>query len=254
MVATRNHPTNFPPPDLSQSKASATRARSAPTYQWIHTPKALTLLWLIVSLPLVVWDTGYVVLRPHSMPGGKWHRPFYTPYALYGTVDYVYGWPAYESGDGFTMAQSGMNVLETIGYLGYLYIFWMHGEGQWVLAKGQRRSIGGGWGGLACLLGFALSILTFSKTMLYALNEHFSDYRNIGHNSFSRLVFLYIIPNGAWIILPAYMIYAFGTDILQGLSIAGGDQVSKPARATKLNSTPPPATVASKRSTPTKDD
>ncbi|KAL8673602.1 MAG: hypothetical protein Q9168_002000 [Polycauliona sp. 1 TL-2023] len=171
------------------------------------------------------------------MPGGKFHRPFYTPYELYGTVDYMYGWPAYESGNGFTLAQGSLNIPETIGYLGYLYIFWMYGEGQWALAKGQRRSIGGGWGGFACLLGFSASLLTFGKTVLYALNEHFSDYRYVGHNSFSRLVFLWIIPNGAWVVVPAYMIYVFGTDILQGLSIAGGDHGSKVAKATKSGST-----------------
>lgn len=35
---------------------------------------------------------------------------------------------------------------------------------------------------------------TIINSDLSALNEHFSDYRYIGHNSFSRLVFLWIIP------------------------------------------------------------
>ncbi|KAL8889453.1 MAG: hypothetical protein Q9215_003288 [Flavoplaca cf. flavocitrina] len=194
MVATRNHPSTFPSPDLTPSKEIAPRAKPYPTHPWTHTPRALTLLWLMVSLPLVAWDSGYVIFRPHTMPGGKWHQPLYTPYALYATVDYMYGWPAYESGNGFTLAQGSLNVLESIGYLAYLYVFCMHGEGHWALVEGQRRSIRGGWAGLACLLGFSVSLLTFSKTALYALNEHFSDYRYIGHNSFSRLVFLWILP------------------------------------------------------------
>lgn len=207
MVATRLHPSNFPPPLSPSKKASSSR-------RWIHAPTALTLLWLLLSLPLVAWDSVYVIGRPHTMPGGKWHEPLYVPYALYGSVDYGYGWPAYESGNGFTMAQGSLNVLESICYIGYLYIFWRYGEGQWTYARGQQRSIGGGWGGLACLLGFSVSLLTFSKTLLYgmcriidlpidwmvssrcmlALNEHFSNYHYIGHNNASRLFFLWILP------------------------------------------------------------
>lgn len=41
-------------------------------------------------------------------------------------------------------------------------------------------------------------MLTVIDFDLLALNEHFSDYRNIGHNSFSRLLFLYIIPK--WVV------------------------------------------------------
>ncbi|KAL8948155.1 MAG: hypothetical protein Q9222_005632 [Ikaeria aurantiellina] len=183
------------------------------------------------------------------MPAGKWHRPFFTPYALYGTVDYMYGWPAFDAGNGFTSAQGSMNVLESLGYLGYLYAYWKHGQGQWTYANGQLRSIGGGWGGIACLSGFSLALVTFSKTVLYALNEHFSDYSNTRHNDLSRLVFLWIIPNGFWLVLPLYMIYIFGTDILRGLSMAGGDFTSKPARAAK-----PRAIQFSKESTPTKKE
>ena len=34
------------------------------------------------------------------------------------------------------------------------------------------------------------------------------------------LVFLWIIPNGAWLVLPLYMMYVFGHEILQGLESA----------------------------------
>ncbi|KAL8726210.1 MAG: hypothetical protein Q9181_006140 [Wetmoreana brouardii] len=183
------------------------------------------------------------------MPGGKWHRPFFTPYALYGTIDHMYGWPAYESGNGFTMAQGSMNICESVGYLGYLYIFWAYGNGQWTYTEGQNRSIGGGWGGLACLFGFSLSLVTFSKTVLYALNEHFSGYHYIGHNASGPLFFLWILPNGFWIVLPAYMIVAFGTDILQGLAIAGADNRSKVAKRTM-----PREALFSQSTTPPKEE
>ncbi|KAI4165260.1 MAG: hypothetical protein LQ342_001128 [Letrouitia transgressa] len=150
------------------------------------------------------------------MPGGKWEKPFYTPYALYGTIDYIYGWPAYEANNGFTAAQASMNVLESFGYCGYLWIIWKYGE------KG-RSSVGGGWGGLACLLGFSLSVMTFAKTVIYC-------FRNIGHNDAMTIIFLWIIPNGPWVLLPGYMMFVFGADIVQGLAIASGDIGSSPAK------------------------
>lgn len=42
---------------------------------------------------------------------------------------------------------------------------------------------------------------------------------------------LYVCCSGAWIVLPSYMVYVFGKDILRGLAIASGDSESKPARA-----------------------
>ena len=42
---------------------------------------------------------------------------------------------------------------------------------------------------------------------------------------------VFVCCSGAWIVLPSYMVYAFGRDILHGLAIASGDSTSKPARA-----------------------
>lgn len=145
------------------------------------------------------------------MPGGWLHNPLYTPYALYAETDYVYGWPAWEDGDGFTGAQASMNFLETVGYVGYLWVWWRFGENRgmgmmrkgkgegekrWLegVERGMRRTVGGGWGGVACLVGFALSVMTVSKTVLYGLNEVWSGFRHIGHNDGLSLVFLWIIP------------------------------------------------------------
>ena len=156
MVSTRNHPASFPPPSLSPSKAH----NPQPAAAWSHVPTNLTLLWLVISLPLVLWDIAYVLLRPHSMPNGKFQSPIFTPYVLYGSVDHIYGWEAYNAGNGFTAAQSILNLVETTGYLGYLWIVWKRGTG-------DLRAVHGGWGGLAVLIGFALSTMTLSKTVLY---------------------------------------------------------------------------------------
>jgi hypothetical protein len=187
MVSTRNHPRTFPPPDLSPSKqpstgspvkrstrstsvadssngdlAVAKRSRARSTTAWSHTPSPLVLLWLAVSLPLVVWDTGYVLGRPHTMPGGKWQGPLYAPYKLYATVDLLYGWPAWERQDGFTGAQASMNVVETIMYGMYLYVVFARGQ------AGAKRRVVGRDAGWAVVLGFAATVMTLSKTVLYS--------------------------------------------------------------------------------------
>ena len=94
------------------------------------------------------------------MPNGSLHAPIFTPYALYGQVDYIYGDKAYREHNGFTSAQASLNVVESAGYVGYLWVVWKYGEG-------GKRVLGGGWGGVACLVGFALSVMTVSKTVLY---------------------------------------------------------------------------------------
>ena len=108
------------------------------------------------------------------MPGGRLHVPVWAPYKLYGSVDYVYGFPAWEAGIGFTAAQAILNVVETVGYIWYLILVF---GGEW---KGEhesrerssagfiaKRRVEGAKGGSAVLLGFAMGTMTVSKTILY---------------------------------------------------------------------------------------
>jgi hypothetical protein len=140
---------------------------------WAHTPSNLVLVWLVVSLPLVLWDAGYVLLRPHSMPGGKYHWPLWAPYELYGKTDYIYGWKAYNEKNGFTAALAFMNLIETAGYFTYFGLLLKHsvarGRGEpnnpgWL---GQQRSLTGEKAACAALVGYSSAILTLAKTMLY---------------------------------------------------------------------------------------
>ncbi|PSK60258.1 hypothetical protein B9Z65_1156 [Elsinoe australis] len=246
MVSTRSHPSQFPGPTPSPTKRSitptpssnnavATRGKgSSPSAGvWSHTPSNLALIWLAISLPLVIWDSGYVMLRPHSMPGGSLHWPW-KPYELYGKVDHIYGFKAFNNRNGFTAAQGTLNILETLGYFVYLYIVWSKGsqadvDGRGAPSKekvgglGKAMRVTGYWAGVACLVGFGVTIMTWSKTVLYWLNEAYSGFDNIGHNDWFSLVFLWIIPNGPWIVLPMYLTYVFGVEILQGLEHAAGD-------------------------------
>ncbi|RMZ75721.1 hypothetical protein DV738_g5353, partial [Chaetothyriales sp. CBS 135597] len=167
-------------PRSKRKRRAAATSSSAVAQTYTHTVDRTTIIWLLISLPLVLWDIGYVALRPHSMPGGALHSPIWTPYALYGEVDHVYGFVAWNNGVGFTAAQTALNVVETLMYAFYLYTLVTRG-----------------------------------------LNEYFSNFENIGHNSASTIIWLWVVPNGAWLILPSWMIYVFGTEIVNAMNEAG---------------------------------
>lgn len=181
MVSTRGHPKEFPEPDLTPTKSPSARSRKSitspntGTSKWAHTPSNLIIAWLLVSVPLVAWDAAYVMLRPHSMAGGKYQWPLWMPYELYAKIDYIYGWPAYDSNNGFTAAQTALNIVESLMYVYYLYILYAHGKTSPAPSSksptagilGQQRSVEGRDGVLALLVGYSAAVMTASKTLLY---------------------------------------------------------------------------------------
>ncbi|RFN48702.1 hypothetical protein FIE12Z_7021 [Fusarium flagelliforme] len=207
----------------STTNGSAKKRRLSTDFpqKWAHIPSSATLLWLAVSLPLVAWDSGYVFGRPHTMPNGYLHWPLYTPYALYGQVDHIYGQKAFERKNGFTGAQTAMNVVETLMYLVYLWKIFRADK-----VDGKKK-VGGRDGALAVVIGFSAAVMTLSKTALYWANEYYSEFDNIGHNTPMDILTLWIIPNGFWLVLPTYMIWAFGKDIINGLTLASGQPVKQ---------------------------
>jgi hypothetical protein len=112
------------------------------------------------------------------MAGGQFHSPIWTPYGLYGTIDYVYGLPAWKERNGFTAAQASLNAVETVLYGYYLWVLWTRGReprgGQgkgvaWFVGanqEGRRKKVVDG-AGLAVVLAFASLVMTVSKTVLY---------------------------------------------------------------------------------------
>ncbi|KAI5928460.1 hypothetical protein F4810DRAFT_5547 [Camillea tinctor] len=228
MVTTRSarKATASPSPVASFSsttsfKTPSRASRGSSKALWTHSPSRATLAWLALSLPLVIWDTGYVLLRPLTMEGGSLHWPLYTPYKLYGEVDHVYGWKAFEARNGFTAAQGALNAVETLMYLAYLWLYAFRSASVAVKGGGPPvKALSGRPAAMAVLIAFSAAVMTLSKTVLYWLNEYFSGFDNIGHNSTQDLVLLWIIPNGAWLIFPTYMIYAMGGEIVAGLTAA----------------------------------
>ncbi|KAK1977751.1 hypothetical protein LZ30DRAFT_600637 [Colletotrichum cereale] len=229
MVSTRSSSRALPngvdaSPSATPSPAPAARAavrdnRSAAPRGWSHAPTSLTAAWLLFSLPLVAWDTGYVLLRPWTMPGGHLHWPLWVPYALYGQVDHVYGWKAFEARNGFTSAQGALNFVEILMYLAYVWLYLSRGEAVGGPA-GAKKTVGGTAGALAVVIGFSAAVMTLSKTVLYWANEYFSGFDNIGHNTMADIISMWIIPNGAWLVGSGYMVLSLGGEIVDGLALA----------------------------------
>jgi hypothetical protein len=109
------------------------------------------------------------------MPGGAIHAPFWSPYELYGQIDYMYGWPAWEANNGFTAAQGMLNLVESIMYSVYLWMVYKYGtqevaKGKVTQKTGWLRSVKvlpGTAGSQAAMLCLAAAIMTLSKTVLY---------------------------------------------------------------------------------------
>lgn len=222
MVSTRHHPREFPSPERAAKEVVKSPVTNANSRKWTHTPAAALTIWLLFSVPLVLWDASYVLLRPYSMPGGRLHSPVFTPYALYGKIDYIYGWPAFNARNGFTAAQTVLNLIETAAYIWYLSVVYLYGstvvsgrgsqvsKGFLWLLKGEKV-VAGRIGAIALLVAYTASVMTLSKTILYCecygiywewyilivqlgLNEFFSGFDNIAHNDPLTLLLYWIIP------------------------------------------------------------
>lgn len=172
MVTTRSGAAAATQPTASSS-SSATMTTTTSTnpaaagVRWLHAPDSTTMFWFAVSLPLVIWDSIYVLGRPHTMEGGWLFWPLYVPYKLYGEVDHVYGWKSYNARNGFTSAQGSLNVVETAMYLGYLWLWLTRAREVYVAGRGNVKVLSGRPAAVAVLLAFTAAIMTLSKTVLY---------------------------------------------------------------------------------------
>ncbi|UZJ55161.1 hypothetical protein CBS101457_004481 [Exobasidium rhododendri] len=175
-----------------------------------HEPKKLVLAWFVISSFVVLWDTGYILSRPHSFAGGKWHW-IWKPYALYGDIDYIYSKTQYELKNGFTAAQGAMNIVETL--LNFLYVYMAAIDG-----RPRLRA-------LAPLVGLSVAIMTFWKTALYWLQDYLTGPKGwgfTGHNKVYEFWVLFAIPNGFWLVVPAILSVYFYREISSRLLTAAG--------------------------------
>jgi hypothetical protein len=163
---------------VAMANSSIERATTSPDGRWSHTVSNVTLAWLAISFPLVLWDCLYILLRPHTMAGGKIQWPIWKPYEIYASIDHVYGQPGWDNKDGFGGGQGFINVIELVLYGLYGMIVYNHGvfaEGGSGVQVGQgvKGWLSGGVkvkgrsGNKALIIGFTAAVMTLSKTVLY---------------------------------------------------------------------------------------
>ncbi|KAF8201348.1 hypothetical protein K438DRAFT_1821861 [Mycena galopus ATCC 62051] len=165
------------------------------THAWVS-------LWFLLSAPIIAYDVGYCFMRPRSMEGGDLHWIWTPAYSIYQKIDLVYGVPSFERSDGFTNAQSFMNIIETIMNLVYLYTAHVTA---WPPAS---------------LIGFTAAAMTLAKTTLYWMQEYYCNYCAVGHNSLRNLIQYWIIPNGVWLVVPSFIVWRLGQDLVADLNLA----------------------------------
>jgi len=134
------------------------------------------------------------------MVGGDLHW-IWQFYEFYGNVDHVYGVKAFEDGEGFANAAAVLNVVENL--FAILYLWFTH-------ACHSSPE-------LATIAGYTGSAMTLAKTLLYVSQEYYCGFCAIGHNTLSGMLFYWILPNVAWLIVSALIMYCLGSDILLSL-------------------------------------
>lgn len=142
--------------------------------------------WVAITVPVVMWDAAYVLMRPYSETSAIWK-----PYQLYAEVDLTYGKSGNAHSEAWCLSQTMMNVVEVLLQCYALL----------------RIAMTGRTDRCAAVTLLVASVGTLWKTLLYFLIEHNSNWANVGHNDLHTLITLYVIPNGLWIVFPALATY-----------------------------------------------
>lgn len=151
----------------------------------IYCYSALEIIWISISPLIVIWDAGYVFLRPYSLPGGSLHT-IWKPYSVYGAVDHLYGLPGFNRMDGILPAFATLNLVESILYLWSAYKVLKFSKAMpavtYQLRLFQYRYIPGRTGFQVVLVIFAASVSVCMKTVLYGKSNntacHFGFWSN----------------------------------------------------------------------------
>ncbi|CAF0977531.1 unnamed protein product [Rotaria sordida] len=156
--------------------------------------------WAIIGSLICIWDATYVIVRPRSMANGDLFHIFF-PYAKYITLDPLYG----NLQNAFVIAQSWMNYVEITFTLLSVIVYHVNG----------RRNLG-------CLILLIVSVMTWSKTVLYFIHDYFE--RPLHPQKLPieietwEYLFLFIIPSLIWVVLPFACMWNIGRQILNLLN------------------------------------
>lgn len=135
--------------------------------------------WLILSATIVIWDATYVLLRPHSLAGGKYFQ-YFSPYQLYIKFDTLYG----DNNDTFVRIQAWLNYVEIA--LTYTAVILS-------LRACKNAKVKGAF------LAIVVSAFTFWKTVIYVwYAEPFLT--PAAKNFTAESIYLFYIPTAPWLL------------------------------------------------------
>jgi hypothetical protein len=165
--------------------------------------------WAIIGSLVCIWDATYILTRPRSMVKGDLFHMFF-PYEKYITLDPLYG----NLKNAFVIAQSLMNYVEVALTLFSVILYYI----------GKRRNLG-------CLLLLIVSVMTWSKTVLYFIHDYFERPLHPQELPIKiatwEYVFLFIIPSLVWVVFPFACMWNIGGQILNVLNTSTNNKKSK---------------------------
>jgi len=154
-------------------------------------------LWMGLSTLVVIWDALFILFRPASFPGGELGFLWDFAYSIYMEVDRAYA----DQGNTYIHALATMSLLEAC------LVYW----GLYAHKQENNRA--------AHLLILVAASLTGAKTLLFVLVEAWSGWYSIGHNELVPLLFVWIIPNGLWIVVPGAVIFDTSKRLIKHLNV-----------------------------------
>jgi hypothetical protein len=176
-----NETTKLDASGISQTASLATtRVSKSSIAAWSHEPKALTLLWLAMAIPVVFMDASFILGRPYTFAGGALHSllgPLWAPWDIYQKVDYVYSKSTFDERDGWPGAQALFNLIETSCYVWYMLSVARYSAGQsdraadlmdWQLLF-AKKSVKGRRGIAMAMVLCTVMMVTVVKTVLYCM-------------------------------------------------------------------------------------
>lgn len=164
----------------------------------------------------------------------------------YTDVDWLYGWPALESGDGFTNAQ-GEQIEIKISHRPQLTPSALLNVVEVIL---NFISLSLGSHPAAPVIALISLVMTASKTDLYILQEYFCGWCNTGHNPPFRFWTVWVATNCTWIVVPTIAAIAVAAKLIKALSARPAALGHHNAMAVTSTSTVPSSSEAARARDP----
>lgn len=160
-------------------------------------PRALR-IWFWIQILVLTFDASFVLGRPYTFADGPlgW---MYPAFQLYATIDTVYG----DMTNPFGYAMSTCCLIENL--LLSIAMFKLYPNDK----RTQSTTITRQYMQYSDYLSLGVVCMQISKTFFYFLNDGYSGFAHVKHNTWGQLIPMFIIPNGIWFVGPFAIMYFY---------------------------------------------